>query len=80
MLGAAMRRAVLKLLPVLLTLPLGWPHHLALWLADPPGDAAALVRTAPLDLRYQYLAGGVNTGSGWATWNPGGSFVSMYVR
>ena len=31
-------------------------------------------------MRYQYLAGGVNTGHGWATWNPDGSFVSMYVR
>ena len=28
----------------------------------------------------QYLAGGVNTGSGWATWNPDGSFASMYVQ
>jgi hypothetical protein len=33
-----------------------------------------------LDARYQYLAGGVNTGRGWAIWNPGGSFVSDYVR
>ena len=33
-----------------------------------------------VDMRYQYLAGGVNTGHGWATWNPDGSFVSMYVR
>lgn len=31
-------------------------------------------------MRYQYLAGGVNTGSGWAGWNPGGSFASRYVR
>jgi hypothetical protein len=31
-------------------------------------------------MRYQYLAGGVNTGHGWATWNPNGTFVSMYVR
>ena len=30
-----------------------------------------------LDARYQYLAGGVNTGHGWATWNPGGSFASI---
>jgi hypothetical protein len=64
----------------LVTLPVGWPHHLALGLTDPPGDASRLVQHAPLDLRYQYLAGGVNTGSGWATWNPGGSFVSMYVQ
>ena len=35
---------------------------------------------APLRFRYQYLAGGVNTGSGWATWNPAGTFVTRYVR
>src|SRR4051794_2761755 len=29
--------------------------------------------------RYQYLAGGVNTGEGWATWNPGGTFASRYA-
>ena len=40
------------------------------------GRAAA---ERPLRLRYQYLAGGVNTGSGWATWNPDGSFVTRYV-
>ena len=31
-------------------------------------------------MRYQYLAGGVNTGHGWSTWNPAGSFVTTYVR
>ena len=75
-----MRRATLKLLLPLLTLPIGWPHHLALGLTDPPGDATTLVGHAPLDMRYQYLAGGVNTGAGWATWNPDGSFVSLYVH
>jgi hypothetical protein len=30
-------------------------------------------------MRYQYLAGGVNTGAGWATWNPDGTFVTRYV-
>src|SRR5436309_4529147 len=75
-----MRRTVLSVLVPLAMLPAGWPHHLAVGVSDPPGDAAALVRNAPLDIRYQYLAGGVNTGSGWATWNPDGSFVSVYVR
>jgi hypothetical protein len=59
--------------------PAGWPHHLALGVSDPPGDARALRAHAPVDIRYQYLSGGVNTGHGWSTWNPGGSFVSMYV-
>jgi hypothetical protein len=45
-----------------------------------PGGAAALRRSAPFGFRYQYLAGGVNTGSGWSTWNPGGAFVTRYDR
>ena len=60
-------------------LPHGWPKTLQIGLTDPPGDAKALHRSAPFGMRYQYLAGGVNTGSGWSTWNPDGSFVSMYV-
>ncbi len=44
-----------------------------------PTTAAALKQQAPFGLRYQYLAGGVNTGSGWATWNQNGTFVSRYV-
>ena len=61
-------------------LPHGWPKTLQLGLTDSPGGAAALRRSAPFGFRYQYLAGGVNTGQGWATWNPGGSFASMYVQ
>src|SRR5579862_9728417 len=61
-------------------IPAAWPHHLALGAADSPGDAQSLRAHANVDMRYQYLAGGVNTGHGWATWNPAGSFVSMYVR
>ncbi len=47
-------------------------------MTDAPGGAAALRRSAPFGFRYQYLAGGVNTGSGWSTWNPDGSFVTRY--
>ena len=69
------------MLPLALApLPVGWPHYLALGVSDPPGDAQTLHAHAPVDMRYQYLAGGVNTGHGWATWNAGGSFVPMYVR
>jgi hypothetical protein len=50
--------------------------HLGVGVADAPGGAARL--RGP-DYRYQYLAGGVNTGGGWATWNPHGSFVTRYV-
>jgi hypothetical protein len=73
------RRALASVLLLLVPIPAGWPHHLALGATDSPGDAHALVRHAPFDMRYQYLAGGVNTGNGWATWNPNGSFASMYV-
>ena len=61
-------------------LPHGWPDTLQIGLADPPGGAAALRRSAPYGFRYQYLAGGVDTGQGWATWNPDGTFASMYVE
>lgn len=61
-------------------MPAGWPRHVALGVSDPPGDAQSLRAHAGLDMRYQYLAGGVNTGHGWATWNPDGSFVSMYLH
>ena len=52
-------------------------HHFAIGVSDQPGGAAKLRGT--VEARYQYLAGGVNTGSGWSTWNPGGSFVTRYV-
>ncbi len=61
-------------------LPHGWPHTLQIGLTDPPGGAAALRSSAPFGFRYQYLAGGVNTGQGWPTWNPNGTFASMYVQ
>src|SRR5438067_10587174 len=66
--------------PSLPPLPARWPHRLQLGLADEPGGASALRKSAPFGFRYQYLAGGVNTGNGWATWNPNGSFVTSYVR
>ena len=61
------------------TPPARWPYtHLEIGLADSPGGAAALARIAPFGFRYQYLAGGVNTGSDWTHWNPDGSFVTRY--
>jgi hypothetical protein len=74
-----MRRPVLLLL-MSFVLPVGWPHHVVLGVADPPGDAHVLAQHARVDARYQYLSGGVNTGHGWATWDPDGTFASMYVR
>jgi hypothetical protein len=75
-----MRRATLSLLLPLAFIPPAWPHHLVLGVNDSAGDAQALRAHAPVDARYTYLSGGVNTGHGWTTWNPGGTFVSMYVR
>ena len=60
-------------------LPAHWPTTLQIGLTDAPGGAAALRAAAPFGFRYQYLAGGVNTGQGWSTWNPDGTFASMYV-
>ena len=60
--------------------PPGWPASLQLGMSSAPGDAATMKATAPFALRSQYLAGGVNTGSGWATWNPDGSFVTSYAQ
>ena len=61
-------------------LPAGWPARLELGVADYPGGAAALRASAPFLFRYQYLAGGSNTGNGWATWNPNGDFVRFYIQ
>jgi hypothetical protein len=66
--------------PKLPPAPARWPHTLQIGFADAPGGAASLRRAAPFGFRYQYLAGGVNTGSGWATWNPDGTFASLYAR
>ena len=59
--------------------PQGWPERLAVGVTDGPGGAMALGRRPGIDARYQYLAGGVDTGNGWSTWNEDGTFVSRYV-
>src|SRR5258708_13145276 len=61
-------------------LPAGWPARMELGFADSPGGAAAMRATAPFLFRYHYLAGGVNTGSGWSTWNANGAFVRFYIK
>ena len=61
-------------------LPAGWPARMELGMADSPGGAAAMKGTAPFAFRYQYLAGGANTGSGWATWNTNGDFARFYIQ
>jgi hypothetical protein len=62
-------------------LPAGWPSRaMELGMADGPDGAAAMRATARFAFRYQYLSGGVNTGSGWATWNSGAQFVTYYIQ
>jgi hypothetical protein len=61
-------------------LPAAWPKQMELGMADAPGGAAAMKSTAPFAFRYQYLAGGANTGSGWATWNANGDFAKFYIQ
>ncbi|MBI3945296.1 MAG: hypothetical protein HY321_05220 [Armatimonadetes bacterium] len=57
------------------------PGHVAFGLASSPEEIGWLEQSGvPVALRYQYLAGGVNTGKGWATWNANGAFVTNYVR
>jgi hypothetical protein len=74
--GAGVAHAQAGLPPV----PSGWPGVLHLGMSDSPGGAASMRATAPFGFRSQYLAGGANTGSGWATWNPNGEFVTYYVQ
>ncbi len=62
-------------------LPAGWPSgNLEIGMADAPGGAAALDAKSNFAFRYQYLAGGVNTGNGWANWNANGDFVKYYIE
>lgn len=61
-------------------LPAAWPSTFQLGLSGGAGSAAGMRATAQFGFRYQYLAGGVNTGNGWANWNPNGTFVTNYVQ
>ena len=61
-------------------LPAGWPTTLQIGLGDSPGGAASMKATAPYGFRYQYLAGGVNTGNGWSNWNTNGDFATYYIQ
>ena len=64
----------------LASLPAGWPSTLQIGQASGAGGAAAMKATAPYGFRYQYLSGRVNTGTGWATWNANGGFVTNYIQ
>ncbi len=61
--------------------PAGLKNYFMVGLANSPGDFNWMTSSGvPWDARYQYLSAGVNTGSGWATWNsPAGQFASYYM-
>jgi hypothetical protein len=61
-------------------LPAGWPTTMQIGVSDWPGNAANTAAAADFGFRYQYLAGGVNTGDGWANWNANGEFVTYYAQ
>ena len=65
----------LLLLALLLASPAGavadtsaLSSHFALGVSASPNDTWMPQTGIPWDYTYQYLAGGVNTGSGWRTW------------
>jgi hypothetical protein len=64
-------------------LPHGLPAHLGVGLAAPPSpdglDGWLPDSGIPFDYAYQYLAGGVNTGNGWQTWQPAAAFPLSYA-
>jgi len=50
-------------------------------MGDTPGGAAFMKATAPFAFRYQYIFGGANTGSGWATWSAiPGDYATFYIQ
>jgi hypothetical protein len=64
--------------------PNGLPNHFTFGLAAHPDNAGIYGwmpdSGVPWDYAYQYLAGGVNTGHGWETWNPNGTFTLSYAQ
>jgi len=55
--------------------------RLAFGLRSDPADLEWMVQSGvPWAARYTYLAGGVNTGAGWATWSPApGAYAAEYA-
>ena len=58
-------------------IPPGLPNHFGYGLFN--GDLSQMHSEVPYDYRYQYLAGGANTGEGWQSWgtNYAGNYVSQ---
>lgn len=58
-------------------IPSGMPTHFSYGLFN--GDLSDMHSGVPYDFRYQYLAGGVNTGDGWRSWQSDGQYAADYV-
>ncbi|HZU14542.1 MAG TPA: hypothetical protein VFB58_17015 [Chloroflexota bacterium] len=65
-------------------IPAGLPGHFGIGLSAQPNstglDGWMPQSGIPWDYAYQYLSGGVNTGSGWETWNTSGTFALNYAK
>ena len=66
-------------------LPAGMPTHYSFGVESGLHGTADLndMRTrngTAWEARYQYLAAGVNTGSGWQTWEQPGQFATLYLQ
>src|SRR5438552_17127258 len=57
------------------------PAGLNFGLGNDPGDLGWMTSSGgPWKFRYAYRAGGVNTGTGWETWNtPSGQYARAYL-
>lgn len=62
-------------------IPAGLPSTFWLGVASQPTELGWMTGSGVAwDARYQYLAGGANTGQGWATWDsPPGDFAVSYM-
>lgn len=62
------------------TVPSGLSAHFELGIANFDTTWPTSI-PIPFGFRSQYLSGGVNTGSGWTTWNsPPGEFATLYMN
>ena len=68
------------------SIPAAFPRYFSFGVMSPPATVSALdeMRSengAAFAFRYQYLTGGVNTNSGWETWqSPRGQFAMYYMQ
>ena len=67
-----------------LPLPTGLPGHFGFGVAAGPGSDGVTgwmpASGVPWDYAYTYLAGGVNTGGGWQTWNANAQYPLWYAQ